>query len=153
MTEQKLIILNKKDIDSLKSIFEDSEIISDENKKSLTQKRERARTDNLVLGTLFLFSFDTLSDYSHLFENEDNKKLGKNVNGYLSGFSDVVSKLRELLGDYEEDSIGSYYDGERIKDYVKPNRQKMSSLVNILILVIFYQLLIQVYLVLLNNLF
>ena len=131
MTEQKLVILGKEDIDSLKSVFEDSEIISDEDKKMLNQKREKSRTNNLILGQIFLYSFDTLSDYSHLFEIEDNKNLRRNVKGYLSDFSKIVSELRELIGNYEEGQIGSYWDAERIKDYVKPNRDKMSGLVNI----------------------
>ena len=130
MIEQKLVILTKKDIDSLKSIFENSEIISDEDKKALNLKREKARKNNLVMGDLFLYCFDVLSDYSHLFESED-KNFEKNIKGYLTDFSKIVGELRELIESYEEGEIGSYFDGERIRDYVRPNREKMSGLVNI----------------------
>lgn len=131
MTEQKLVRLGKQEIDDMQSIFEDAEIISDDEKKSLNQKRERGRTDNLVLGQLFLYCFDILSDYSYLFESEEKKNLQKNVQVYLVSFLGIVPKLRDLLGNYEENGIGSYWDGERIKDYVRPNRDKMNSLVNV----------------------
>lgn len=132
-SEQKIISreLSKEDIDSLKSVFENSEIISDEDRKTLNQKREKARKNNIVLGELFLYVYDTLSDYSYLFESEDNKDLRKGVEGYLLTFFDIVPKLRELIVDYEEGEIGSWWDGERIKDYIVEFRDRMSKLINV----------------------
>lgn len=130
-TEQKLIVLIKADIDILKSIFEDSEIIRDEDKKVLNQKRDKSRKDNIVLGDLFLFCFDTLSDYSYLFEDEDNKDLRKNVENYLFTFYDLIPRLRELVSNYEDGEVGSYFDGEKVKDYVTLYREKMGKLVNV----------------------
>jgi hypothetical protein len=131
MNKEKVVTLSKKDIDSLKSIFEDGEIISDEEKKVLGKKRNEARKNGIILGELALFCFDTLSDYSYLFEIEENSGLKKRVEDYLSTFSDIIPKLRELVSDYEEDRVGSWGDGERIKEHVILNREKMSKLTNV----------------------
>ena len=131
MTEQKPIALNKGDIDSLKSIFENSEIISDEDKKSLNQKREKSRKNSITLGEVFLFCFDTLSDYSYLFEDEENKDLRKRMEDYMLAFFDIIPSLRVLVEDYEEDDVCSYYDGARIKEYVTSRRERMGKLINL----------------------
>jgi hypothetical protein len=132
--EQKLVNLSKEDTDSLKSIFEDTEIISDDEKKSLIQKRNKSRKDSIVFGDVFLYCYDTLSECINLFQGEDS--LDERIKTYLSQFSGMTDDLRTLAENYNDSQIESFWDGEMIKDFVRSRREKMNSLIKLFFSVI-----------------
>ena len=84
MIQNPKLMLSKEDIDSIKSVFEESEVIGDELKKTLNNNRDRSRKSDIALGELFLFSYTTLSDYSYLFEDEENKGLRNSYRLYVA---------------------------------------------------------------------
>lgn len=129
-------IINKDDIEKIKELFEEADIIEDSDMKNLKKLQIESGADRVKLGKLFLICYDYLVNNSYLLSKD--KDLNKKLDDYLSDFK-RVNLLRNLFEEFRGGKeIGSYFTKEKIKDYINLRRKQMNSLINL-----FFQLFIE----------
>jgi len=114
-------------IDDLKENFLEKDIFGEDDLSSkskfslniIKEKRQMINSNSIAFADFFLYVFDKFNDNIHLITDEGFKKKLKEFG---------CSYLRELLEDYNGD-IGKYIAQEKIKDFVKTNREKMNELI------------------------
>ena len=120
--------LSNDDSRAIKSYFEDKEIIEDKELEELKKSLSKMGKDSILLGNLFLTSYDYLRIHYNNFDDEDIKLRTKQL---LSSYH-YANYFRKLIEDYGDgNEIGSFYSGEKIKDMVVKHRENMMYLINI----------------------
>ena len=117
------IKISKEQIDKIKENLDeaDFELFQENEIELLKKSREKAGISKIILARLFLVCYDT---FRNNLENTKDKKVKE-----MLEFKEV-SNLRDLLEDYGDGDY-SYFIGEKIKDFVKENRDYMEKLINL----------------------
>jgi hypothetical protein len=124
--DTKKIKFSDEEIDSLKTIFSDKEIIEQEKFDELKKLKESMNEVNL--GILFRDCFNILEINCECFKDEE-KDYSKKLNLFLKSFD--VNEIRSLLRDYGNGKeYGDYLIERNIKRIVEANRDKYLELIN-----------------------
>jgi len=123
--ENKKDKITNEDINKIKGILEEKEIIEDSEMTNLKKLQIESGTDCVKLGKLFLICYDYLANNSYLLSEDEN--INKKLDDYLSDFN--VVDLRILLERYGEGGIGTYFQKQKIQDMVNDNREKFNGLI------------------------
>lgn len=127
--EQKIneIIFSDEEIESIKTIVQNAEIISSEELENLIEIKNNLHSNDSNIGILFIKCYNLLEiNYSKI-KKEDNK-LSKKIENYLKSFK--ISGLRELVEDYGNGKgYGSYLTKEKIKIIINYKREDYIDLI------------------------
>ena len=126
--QNKEIFLSPEEKAFIKEIFEEKEIIDEDELKRLKELRSKCGLNSIVFGELYLNCFGYFSNNLHLFESEG---YFNNLKSVINEF-DKVEELRNLFENYGNgEEWGAHYTGEKIKYLVNKDRNKLNKLVNL----------------------
>lgn len=111
------------DKESIRGIFQDKEIFTDDEIKIIKKERNKSGTNSVVLAKLFLLSYDTFYNNLHLLKDFDD---------YLKKFEKLAEDLRFLIEKYERTEINQYFAEQRI--IKRMERESMKELVGLFFL-------------------
>src|SRR3990167_9710272 len=117
--------INETEIEQIVECLSDKDIIEDEEIYIL--RKLKMQNDSVSFGKIFLVCYDYFNDNIYLIEDEGIKK---KIEESLKRF-DVYILRDSVENYYDGTSWGSYYEGEKIKQFVSENRKEMNLLINI----------------------
>ena len=126
---QKNIELSDEEIEEIKEIIGDKEIIEDEDLEVLKKDKNKAGCDRICLGRIFLKCYDTLRYNLYLLSGK--KVIYDKLRDFLNEFEDI-EKIKNNFEHYKDgEEFGSYYDAENIKAWVSKNKESVDNLIQL----------------------
>jgi len=115
--------ISQKTIEEIKEKLqeEDALELEDDEKKQLKEKRKSSGYDRITKGLLFIECLDKIKELTQTINNEEIKEYLKSVD---------IKELRNLIEQYGE-GYGKYLTGEKIKDVVDENGEKIEFVINL----------------------
>lgn len=101
----------------IKTKFQDKEIFEEKEKTQIKLQRNKAGTNSVIFAKLFLLSYDTFFNNSHVYKID------------LDKFKTKAEKLRSLIEEYDNCEINKYFPEAKIKNEI--DRDIMNKLINL----------------------
>jgi len=116
------------EIETIKNVFEEKMVISNNDKKFLNKLKNKMNTDAVSFGRVFLYFYDIFFMNLHIISNIE-KDIGEKIENWIFRFHSV-ERLRYLFDEYGDgEEWGSHYIRDEIKILINKNRKNISEFV------------------------
>jgi hypothetical protein len=123
------IKFSEEEIEDLKTIIADKELIDDEDLEQLKNQKKKLTGNDVTLGILFIKCFDVMFLNLDQFKKSE-EKINKKIATFLNSFE--IDSLRHFVNEYGEGKeYGDFIAEQNIMSVVSNNRESFLELIRL----------------------